>query len=94
MFMTDNAPIVPTNKNIMPKRILLVGLGKATELSSDKFRQAAGTATRLIQGKKVKNPSILFYKTDYKGFSIDDVTRSIVEGILLSLYNFTKYKTS
>jgi leucyl aminopeptidase len=85
--------IIPTNKKIIPKRILLVGLGKATELSSDKIRQAAGTAARLIQGKKFKNPSILLYKTDYKGISIDDVTRSTVEGILLSLYNFTRYKT-
>ncbi len=85
--------IVPTYKKIMPKRILLVGLGKATELSSDKVRQAAGTAVRLIQRKKYKNPSILLYKTDYKGISIDEITRVVVEGILLSLYNFTRYKT-
>ncbi|MHC4267870.1 MAG: leucyl aminopeptidase [Planctomycetota bacterium] len=85
--------IVPTNKKIMPKRILLVGLGKAAELSSDKIRQATGTASRLIQNKKFKNPLILLYKTKYKEISIDDVTRAVVEGILLSLYNFTRYKT-
>ncbi len=85
--------MVPTSKKIIPERILLVGLGKATELSSDRIRQAAGTASRLIQGKKFKNPSMLLYKTEYKGISIDSATRSIVEGILLSLYNFTRYKT-
>ncbi len=85
--------IVPTNKKISPKRILLVGLGKATEFSSDKARQAAGTAARLIQGKKLKNLTILLYKTKHKAVSIDDVTRAVVEGILLSLYSFTRYKT-
>ena len=30
---------------------------------------------------------------EIKGVSLEDVTRSVVEGILLSLYNFTMYKT-
>ncbi len=86
--------MIPTYKKAIPKRILLVGLGKATELSTDKVRQAAGTATRIIQGKKFKNPSMLLYnKTEYKGISIEDITRSVIEGVLLSLYNFTMYKT-
>ena len=85
--------MIPTYKKAIPKRILLVGLGKTTELSSDKVRQAAGTATRVIQGKRFKSPSMLLYKTEYKGISIEDITRSVVEGVLLSLYNFTMYKT-
>ncbi len=86
--------MIPTYKKSIPKRILLVGLGKATELSSDKVRQAAGTAARVIQGKKFKNPSMLLYnKTEYKGISIEEITSSVVEGVLLSLYNFTMYKT-
>ena len=85
--------MIPTYKKAIPKRILLVGLGKTTEISSDKVRQAAGTATRVIQGKKFKSPSMLLYKTEYKGISIEDITRSVVEGVLLSLYNFTMYKT-
>ena len=89
----NETTIIPTDKKIIPKRILLVGLGKSTEFSLDKVRQAAGTATRVIQGKKYKNPSILLYRLENKGISIEDVTRSVVEGILLSLYNFTMYKT-
>jgi leucyl aminopeptidase len=83
--------IIPTYKKIMPKRLMLVGLGKSTELSLDKIRQAAGTAARTIQSKKLKNFSILLSK--HKNISIDDVAHSIIEGVLLSLYNFTKYKT-
>ena len=59
--------LVPTDKKIVPKRILLVGLGKTTEFSLDKVRQATGTATRVIQRKKYKNPSILLYKMETKG---------------------------
>ena len=50
--------LVPTDKKIVPKRILLVGLGKTTEFSLDKVRQATGTATRVIQRKKYKNLAI------------------------------------
>ena len=89
----NETTIIPTDKKIIPKRILLVGLGKSTEFSLDKVRQASGTATRVIQGKKFKNPSILLYRVENKGISFEDVTRSVVEGILLSLYNFTMYKT-
>ena len=89
----NETTMVPTDKKIIPKRILLVGLGKSTEFSLDKVRQAAGTATRVVQGKKFNNPSILLYKIEIKGISLEDVTRSVVEGILLSLYNFTMYKT-
>ncbi len=85
--------IVPTDKKIVPKRVLLVGLGKSTDFSLDRVRQAAGTATGVIREKRFKNPSILLYGMEIKGISMEDVTRSVVEGILLSLYNFTMYKT-
>ncbi|GAX62740.1 leucyl aminopeptidase [Candidatus Scalindua japonica] len=85
--------LIPTDKKIAPKRVLLVGLGKSTAFSLDKARQAAGTATRVIQEKKYKNPSLLLYGTENKEISLEDVTRSVVEGILLSLYTFTMYKT-
>ena len=89
----NETTIIPTDKKIIPKRILLVGLGKSADFSLDKVRQAAGTATRVIQGKKFKNPSMLLYRMEIKGISLEDVTHSVVEGILLSLYNFTMYKT-
>ncbi len=83
--------MIPTYRKIMPKRLMLVGLGKSTELSLDKIRQAAGTAARVIQSKRLKNFSVLLNK--HKNISIDDVAYSITEGILLALYNFTMYKT-
>ncbi len=89
----NETTIIPTDKKIIPKRILLVGLGKSADFSLDKVRQAAGTATRAVQGKKFKNPSLLLYRLELKGIPLEDVTRSVVEGILLSLYNFTMYKT-
>ncbi len=83
--------MIPTYKKIMPKRLMLVGLGKSTELSLDKIRQVAGTAARVIQSKKLKNFSVLLSK--HKNISIDDVAYSTTEGVLLALYNFTMYKT-
>ena len=88
----NETTIIPTKK-IVPKRILLVGLGKSADFTLDKVRQAAGTATRVVQEKKFKIPSMLLYRMEIKGNSLEDITRSVVEGILLSLYNFTMYKT-
>ncbi len=89
----NETTIIPTDKKIIPKRVLLVGLGKSADFSLDKVRQAAGTATRVVQGKKFKNPSILLHRMDIKGISPEDIAHSVAEGILLSLYNFTMYKT-
>jgi len=89
----NETTIIPTDKKIVPKRILLVGLGKSADFTLDKVRQAAGTATRVVQEKKFKIPSMLLYRMEIKGISLEDITRSVVEGILLSLYNFTMYKT-
>ena len=47
----------------------MVGLGKSADFSLDKVRQAAGTATRVVQGKKFKNPSILLYRMETQGDS-------------------------
>jgi leucyl aminopeptidase len=89
----NETTIIPTDKKVTPKRVLLVGLGKSADFSLDKVRQAAGTATRVVQKKKFKNPSILLYRMDIKGISMEDVAHAVAEGILLSLYNFTMYKT-
>ncbi len=83
--------MIPTYKKISPKRLMLVGLGKSGEVSLDKIRQAYGTATRVLQTRHIKNFSVQLCK--FKDISMEDAVRSIVEGVLLSRYNFTLYKT-
>ncbi|MDR4504885.1 MAG: leucyl aminopeptidase [Candidatus Scalindua sp.] len=83
--------MVPTYKKISPKRIVLVGLGKFEEFSLDKIRQAYGTAGRLMQTMQLNNFSLVL--SSGKDVSVEDTSRSIVEGIVLSLYHFTMYKT-
>ena len=85
--------MVPTYKKNMPKRILLAGLGKSDKFSPDKLRQAAGTAARKVQDRKLKDFSVLLDAIEYKGISKEDAARATVEGALLALYNFTMYKT-
>ena len=82
--------LIPTYHKISPKRILLVGLGKSESFTLDKIRQAFGTASRVIQSKQLSSFSI--FPGKYNDVSMEDTVRSIVEGVILSLYNFTIYK--
>jgi len=77
----------PENSNI--KRILLVGLGKKDELSTEKVRRAFGTAAKFLNKKKIKKavcflPGNLISKNN--GIAA-------AEGAILSIYNFNSFKT-
>mgnify|MGYP000588983667 CR=1 FL=1 len=91
--------ILNVTKPMRADHLLLVGLGKGTEVTADKLRQAAGTAAKLAEKSKFKN--ISFYipadnspKDIYTGLdqSGDDFSQTVVEGSLLSLYHFDEYK--
>ena len=81
--------------------LLLVGVGKAEEMTAEKLRQAAGTAARYAEKSNLK--AISFYipadnsaKNIYDGIakSGDSFAQTVVEGGLLSLYHFDDYKKS
>ena len=78
------------------KNILLVGAGKAKDITEDRLRQAAGSAAR--QAEKNKCQKISFAPPDWepklpKGSESEACVRSVIEGIHLSLYHFDVYKT-
>lgn len=77
-----------TDGKVVPQTLLL-GLGKDTELTLDKVRQAMGKAATTIRsagGTKIAVP--LFGMG-----SAFDVSQAMVEGVILALYQFNLYKT-
>jgi leucyl aminopeptidase len=79
--------LVPIPKDIKPERILLVGLGKKDEISSEKVRQAGGKAAVYARDMGMKN--IALSTAILSSFNMSPV--DFIEGALLGLYTFNKY---
>jgi leucyl aminopeptidase len=73
-------------------RILLLGLGNEKEITLDKMRQAMGKAATTVRaegGTKIAVPLLGMGRK----ISASDIAQAMVEGVILSLYQFNLYKT-
>ena len=85
----ESAYLVGTGQ-LRARRLLLLGAGKASEADSNLLRKLAGTATRILRGKKAK--SLAFLHRSAQNLAID--AQVITEGTLLALFEPDKYHTS
>ena len=75
----------------LPARIVAVaGLGQRQKFNLDEVRKAAGESCRLL--RKLNCHKIAATLPDIDGIEAKSATEAIVEGSLLGLYSFTKYK--
>jgi len=82
--------IIHSHKEIPSERILIVGLGKKSKLTSDVIRDVAGVITKKINELKIKEFSIII--PDKTPMDNNQIISSIVEGANLSLYEFDLFK--
>ncbi|MBT9537470.1 MAG: leucyl aminopeptidase, partial [Nitrospirae bacterium] len=80
--------LMPAPEGIKPERILLVGLGKKNEVSAENIRQAGGKASVHLRDKGMKK--IAVSTTLISSLKLPLV--NLVEGALLGLYTFDRYK--
>jgi leucyl aminopeptidase len=80
--------LIHTGGKIKPDRLLLIGLGKRSEITVDKLRQAGGKASSYLSGLKIKEIA-LSVKTIA---SLKQTPVVFLEGALLANYNFHRYK--
>lgn len=83
--------VLPTYGKIPAKRVLLVGLGKKKEVTLDKIRQAAGITTSTVRDMGISEGTTV---TDSLDIFIppSEWCQAYVEGALLSLYKYQRYK--
>jgi len=75
------------------KRILLVGLGKATSLEIDALRKAAGTAIHHASGKNAAKVALALPNAkDLAALSLEGLSQALAEGCVLSAYRFDRYR--
>jgi leucyl aminopeptidase len=89
--------IYPEGK-FLETRIVLLGLGKIENFSSDKnilkehLRKAFGTLIKTFHSKKITSLNILLpTQMKSKNISIDDIFEAVLEGSLFSNYLFDEY---
>ena len=80
--------LVPAPKGIKPERILFVGLGKKSEISAERIRQAGGRAAVYLRDMGMKK--VALSTGVISSFNLSPI--NFVEGALLGLYTFKKYK--
>ncbi len=77
--------------HIAAERLLLTGLGKRSDFTLNRLRQAMGKAAMSLRAAGAKDFTVMA-----DGFSqdSDEIGQAIAEGSLLGLYRFLKYNTN
>ncbi|MFH1440379.1 MAG: leucyl aminopeptidase [Candidatus Woesearchaeota archaeon] len=82
-----------TNSRVKLKRILLVGLGRSDEIDAEKIRNLGGKLAGYCKSNSMKNVAFLGFGYSLKNIAIDDVSKALIEGILLGNYSYEEFKT-
>jgi len=79
----------PAPEDISPEWVLFVGLGKKEALNAEKVRQTGGKALTYLRDMGMKKVSLSVKVLEAMGQTPVD----LIEGALLGLYQFRKYRT-
>lgn len=85
--------LLHTGGTIGPSRILLVGMGKASDASLDKLRRAASSAVAVLKQKSISKASFSHSDVAIKKTTAEQQAQAIVEGILLANYQYLRYQS-
>jgi leucyl aminopeptidase len=74
-------------------KLLLIGLGNASQIDHEVVRKAGGTASRTAREHSSSRIVVDLETFSHRTLSPDDTALSLAEGAGLSLYRFTKHKS-
>ncbi|MFC1956093.1 leucyl aminopeptidase [Chloroflexota bacterium] len=75
------------------ERVVVTGLGKQQDLTTNKVRGAVAETCRWLRSKGVDNIATVAQGAGINGISIENAAQVVTEGALLGLYSFRKYIT-
>ena len=76
---------------IAAERLVLAGLGKRSEFTMNRLRQATGKAAPSLRTAGARDVTVL---VEGFGRDLEEASQALVEGSMLGLYRFLKYKTN
>ncbi len=82
-----------TQGTVPAKRLVLAGLGKKSEVTLEKIRQAMGSASKRVRQAKVGSFTVALPSIPPTGVSWIEVAQAMVEGAILGNYRFTVYRS-
>ncbi len=82
-----------TYADFMPKRVLVVGLGRRERFSVDTVRGISAVAGRRLREASVKTAATILHGAGIGGLDVEKVSEAVVEGTLLGLYRFMRYQS-
>ncbi len=85
--------VLYTQDRALPRRVVLVGLGKRKALSLEGIRQASGTAARKIQSLGIERASTILHGAGAGGIAVEDAAQALAEGSLLACYRFDEHSS-
>jgi leucyl aminopeptidase len=77
---------------LKPEKLIIVGLGRQEDLDYEAVRKAAGAAAKKARQAKTRHAGTIIHGAGTGGLDAALAAQAIVEGTILSLYNFTAYK--
>ena len=85
----NSSHLIHTLGKLPSERLLLVGLGKKSELSEERLRQSAGNAVQVLRGSRVAAFASVLHLAGIPETAVE----AVCEGTLLGSYRFDHYKT-
>lgn len=82
--------LVYTPENSFADRLLIVGLGKKEEFTTEKLRQVAATAIRAAYDLKIQHVASEFFG---RSVTNSDDAQYLAEGFAMGSYHFSQYQT-
>ena len=73
------------------KRILLIGLGSLRALTTERLRQASGTAMQYLKGKRLNSIACALTFEIRSSLDFKEQIQAVTEGLLLAGYRFDRY---
>lgn len=86
--------VVHTFGKIKADKVLIIGLGKAEDFNVERIRKAAGAAIKQARKTGAGKVGTIVHGAGIGGIEPNQAAQALVEGSLLGLYEFKKYKKS
>jgi leucyl aminopeptidase len=85
--------VLHTQGRLKSKKVVLAGLGKPEKLTLEGWRQAAGCAATFARGLRASTLAVSLEGAERAHLGLSDAAQATVEGMVLALYRFDKFKT-